>query len=254
MPTQYLVSQVEGWREELAALPPPDPGRRKVGKHQAVIMMAKELQAAARQGYTARELLEVLAAKGLQVHLDTVREALRKARRTAGPGPTRARRRDGDGNGSAPVLPAVALGEDVAAVAGGENGERHRQPDGDDAVTVPAPAGGAVAATTEAGPEEDPALGGRADDGRRGDGGASGQANDGRPDEETGASAPKAAKEPARDSARHAAAVGGKDPGAGARGSPGKHEPLGESLAGSSRPSTPPARGRFVPRNDSDDI
>jgi hypothetical protein len=94
MPIEYLVSQVEGWREELAALPPPDPGRRKVGKHQAVIMMAKELQAAARQGYTTRELLELLAAKGLKIHVDTLREALRQARRSARIGQVRSRRPD----------------------------------------------------------------------------------------------------------------------------------------------------------------
>jgi hypothetical protein len=94
MPIKYLVSQVAGWREELAALPPPDPGRRKVGKHQAVIMMAKELQAAARQGYTTRELLELLAAKGLKIHVDTLREALRQARRSARTGQVRSRRPD----------------------------------------------------------------------------------------------------------------------------------------------------------------
>jgi hypothetical protein len=94
MPIQYLVSQVEGWREEFAALPPPDPGRRKVGKHQAVIMMAKELQAAARQGYTTWELLELLAAKGLKIHVDTLREALRQARPSTRTGQVRSRRPD----------------------------------------------------------------------------------------------------------------------------------------------------------------
>jgi hypothetical protein len=88
---KYLVSQIESWREEIAAPPPPDPGRRRVGKEQAVIMMAKELRVAARQGYTSGELLEVLAAKGLEAPGHLSDDSPYAARIAAGPPAARPR-------------------------------------------------------------------------------------------------------------------------------------------------------------------
>ncbi len=97
----FLVSQIDSWRAELAALPPPDLSSRKVGKLAAVALMAKELQALARRGYTTGELIGVLAEKGLTVHKDTLTRALRRSRPTGAAGPAIRRR----GSGSLPRPP-----------------------------------------------------------------------------------------------------------------------------------------------------
>jgi hypothetical protein len=102
---KYLVSEVENWGKEIDALPAPDPGRKKVGKKAAVFLLAKKLQAAARRGFSTAELLEVLASKGLTVHVDTVRAALKLGGRGAVTSPVRNRKSTGalrrlpDGNG-----------------------------------------------------------------------------------------------------------------------------------------------------------
>jgi hypothetical protein len=79
-PMTFTVSQVNAWRAELAAMPAPDPTTRAVGKRAALEMMAKELQALCRRGYTTAELLELLATKGLHTHEETLRAVLRTAR------------------------------------------------------------------------------------------------------------------------------------------------------------------------------
>jgi hypothetical protein len=104
---KYLVSEVESWGKEIDAMPAPDPGRRRVGKKEAVILLAKKLRAAARRGFSTAELLDVLAAKGLKVHADTLRAALKVGGRGAVRCPVRSRRLDGgpkglrEGNGPA---------------------------------------------------------------------------------------------------------------------------------------------------------
>jgi hypothetical protein len=104
---KYLVSEVETWGKEIDAMPAPDPGRRRVGKKEAVILLAKKLRAAARRGFSTAELLDVLAAKGLKVHADTLRAALKVGGRGAVTCPVRSRRIAGgpkglrEGNGPA---------------------------------------------------------------------------------------------------------------------------------------------------------
>jgi hypothetical protein len=93
---KYLVSQVEQWGEELDSLAP-DPGSRKVGKRGAVLLIAKKLQAAARRGLSASELRAALAEKGLEVHIDLLRDALRSAGKPPGTPPA-GRRRKVSGN------------------------------------------------------------------------------------------------------------------------------------------------------------
>jgi hypothetical protein len=92
---RYLVSQVEQWGAQIDAMPAPDPGRRKVGKKEAVILLARKLQAAARRGFSTTELQAALSAMGLKVHVDTLRSALRDAgqrpvKRPARPRPSHA--------------------------------------------------------------------------------------------------------------------------------------------------------------------
>ena len=82
---RYLVSQIEQWGAEIDAMPAPDPGRRKVGKKEAIVLLAKKLQAAQRRGHSTADLHEALSVMGLKVHVDTLRSALR----TAGGAPVR---------------------------------------------------------------------------------------------------------------------------------------------------------------------
>jgi hypothetical protein len=97
---KYLVSDIERLGEEIDALPPPDPGRRKVGKKEAVILLANKLKAAARRGFSTAELLEVLATKGLKIHVDTLRAAFRDVGRVAATGPARGQRKAGEPKGA----------------------------------------------------------------------------------------------------------------------------------------------------------
>jgi hypothetical protein len=92
---RYLVSQVEQWGAEIDAMPAPDPGRRKVGKKEAIVLLARKLQAAARRGFSTAELHEALSAMGLKVHVDTLRSALRDAGQRPSKQPARARRSRG---------------------------------------------------------------------------------------------------------------------------------------------------------------
>jgi hypothetical protein len=87
----FTVSQVNAWRAELAAMPAPDPTTRAVGKRAALEMIAKELQALSRRGYTTAELLELLATKGLHTHEETLRAVLRTAKSSAPRASTRPR-------------------------------------------------------------------------------------------------------------------------------------------------------------------
>jgi hypothetical protein len=114
---KYLVSQVEQWGDELETLAP-DPGRRKVGKREAVLLLARQLQAAARRGLSALELRAALAAKGLEVHIDLVREALRSAGKTAGATAGRRRRRS-----AASSAPEVGADTDRGEPAGPERSQ-----------------------------------------------------------------------------------------------------------------------------------
>jgi hypothetical protein len=142
---KYLVSQVEAWGEELDALPAPDPGGRKVGKRAAVQLLAKKLQAAARRGFSTAELLEVLAAKGLKVHVDTLRDALRSVGRTGTTPAPRGRRRSGE---------ATASGsEEGKAGASGDEQDAHA---GHEPETAPPTSPSPVGLADEHRPSEDP--------------------------------------------------------------------------------------------------
>jgi hypothetical protein len=86
---RYLVSQVETWGAEIDAMPAPDPGGRKVGKKEALVMLARQLQTAVRRGYSTTALHAALSEMGLHVHVDTLRAALRAAGRSSAKRPAR---------------------------------------------------------------------------------------------------------------------------------------------------------------------
>jgi hypothetical protein len=124
---KYLVSEVELWGKEIDAMPAPDPGRRRVGKKEAVFLLAKKLQAAARRGFSTAELLEVLASKGLTVHVDTVRAALRLVGRGAVTSPVRSRRIAGAPKGLREGNGAESETASGRPSAGGSHGDRPEQ-------------------------------------------------------------------------------------------------------------------------------
>ena len=74
-------SHVSSWCAESRALPAPDPIDRAVSKGEAVRLMAPDLRALLGRGYSLDQILAWLATKGLTVHRDTLRRALRPAKR-----------------------------------------------------------------------------------------------------------------------------------------------------------------------------
>src|SRR5450432_95008 len=123
---KYLVSDIERLGEEIDALPAPDPGRRKVGKKEAVILLANKLKAAARRGFSTAELLEVLATKGLKIHVDTLRAAMRDVGRVAATRPARGQRKAGEPKGARAEAEAV---KDKAADRPRSGGSDDDRPD-----------------------------------------------------------------------------------------------------------------------------
>jgi len=108
-------------------MPAPDPTTRAVSKRAALEMMAKELQALSRRGYTTAELLELLATKGLHIHEETLRAVLGTAR-SAGPRATTRPQPSQSPTGSCP------------RAAGQIRQEEDRQPDSAGTVTPTAEA------------------------------------------------------------------------------------------------------------------
>jgi len=118
-PMTFTVSQVNAWRAELAAMPAPDPTTRAVGKRAALEMMAKELQALCRRGYTTAELLELLATKGLHTHEETLRAVLRTARPSGPRATTRPRPSQSPTDSSSSAAGQVGQQEDRRADSNG---------------------------------------------------------------------------------------------------------------------------------------
>jgi hypothetical protein len=118
-PMTFTVSQVNAWRAELAAMPAPDPTTRAVGKRAALEMMAKELQALCRRGYTTAELLELLATKGLHTHEETLRAVLRTARPSGPRATTRPRPSQSPTDSSSSAAGQIGQEEDRRADSNG---------------------------------------------------------------------------------------------------------------------------------------
>jgi hypothetical protein len=278
--SKYLVSQVERWGEELDDLRPPDPGSRKVGKREAVLLLARKLQSAAKRGFTTAELLAVLAEKGLAVHVDLLREALRSeagGRTTAGRGGRRKgaapgkgeRRKEEAGNGPA---------ETTEADAGPGGSQPAETPEAMTEVEPelnlePTRAGGrdaegrSAAGPQEAAPEEprrpdrravgiDAGLGAETDTTPSGARAAAGQGS-GATAPLDGDPAPGRVRDGGKATPGPAVTTGGGLPGSGPRPSaPTATEPTsptGPRTAGTT-PAQPAPRGSFTPRDDSDQL
>lgn len=243
---KYLVSQIEVWREELAALPPQDPGRRKVGKEQAVALMAKELQAAARRGYTADELADVLATKGLDVHGHTLRKTLRKARRGATAPRARSLGPAGDGKGDRPGGNPDLAAERGPGARGGAKGKKVGVGEAVIAESVRRATGGPRDAAMESGRDE-----------RRNNHAiaSTGAMSDGSRDGHPSGDAPLLAAVPPPEGAGRTQGESEEKKAEAASGvAPDKRVPAAGKPAWASRATAPPGRGTFTPRKDSENI
>jgi hypothetical protein len=74
------IDDVEALRRQLAELPRNRP--REVTKQEAVTLLASELAAAKRRGYSPDDLAGLLSEKGIAINAETLRGYLRRARRS----------------------------------------------------------------------------------------------------------------------------------------------------------------------------
>jgi hypothetical protein len=271
---KFQVSQVQQWGEELDALPAPEPGSRMVGKREAVLLLAGKLQSATRRGISRAVLLEALKAKGLNVHIDLLREALQHVGKKSGQRPARAPRRPrvdpaaavderretkremgGPGHAIGSERRPVDDRSSTGVIAGPEAGapsvqntegvRTERQREIDDAI-VSAPAvtsepvgatfGSAPGSGTEAAPTE------RRSVNREPQGAASG-----------GAAAPAPGPH-LKDEVPKQGAVMATDAAPAGAGEPSARRSEASTSADGKAAAAPAARGSFVPRRDSDII
>lgn len=232
----FTVAQVDIWKAELAELPPPDISKRTVGKQGALILMARELHALARRGYTVREILGLLAEKGLNVHEDTLRSALRKA--DDKPGSRRPRRGLVDeATKKPPVTQRGATegdvnGAQVVAVAG-----QGREEEGGSKT---------AAARNDAGIRTSEVAGDSRPAGREGPESAAGKWAEGK--------AVGDPEEPRTDSRKGSEAAGGQRAIPTAASFPGARRDVGWAPTGPPKGQAPGSRAAFTPRSDSEDI
>jgi hypothetical protein len=92
------IDDVEALRRRLAELPRNQP--REVSKQEAIALLATELGAARRRGYSPDQLAQLLSEQGVAINTATLRGYLRKTRRNRG--------RRGGKNGAAGMKAAAA--------------------------------------------------------------------------------------------------------------------------------------------------
>jgi hypothetical protein len=76
------IDDVEALRRRLAELPRNQP--REVSKQEAIALLATELGAARRRGYSPDQLAQLLSEQGVAINTATLRGYLRKTRRSRG--------------------------------------------------------------------------------------------------------------------------------------------------------------------------
>ena len=95
------IEDIETLRCELEALPRHQP--QSVSKQDAVALLAKQLGAAQRRGYSAEELAQMLSNKGIAINAATLRGYLQRSRRSRA-------RTSGKGGGTSAVASRSAQG------------------------------------------------------------------------------------------------------------------------------------------------
>jgi hypothetical protein len=79
-PMSINVDDVEALRSILSALPKHQP--KQVSKQEAITSLASELAAAQRRGYSADDLAQLMAERGIEINGPTLRNCLRRLKKT----------------------------------------------------------------------------------------------------------------------------------------------------------------------------
>jgi hypothetical protein len=77
---EYTVESANWLIEELRAIPPKDPAKRKLDKQGMVKLLAGELIALQQRGYTIEEVAESLRGRGLGITTPTLKNYLQRAK------------------------------------------------------------------------------------------------------------------------------------------------------------------------------
>jgi hypothetical protein len=107
---EYTLESTQRLAEELRAIPPKDPAKRRLDKQEVVRELAQEIVALQQRGYTIEEVAESLRGRGLEITTPTLKNYLQRAKGKDGkrrkerrpPGPRRARAAAGEAATSAP--------------------------------------------------------------------------------------------------------------------------------------------------------
>jgi hypothetical protein len=77
---EFTVESAKRLAEELRAIPPKDPAKRKLDKQGMVSLLASELVALQQRGYTIEEVAEGLRGRGLAITTPTLKNYLQRAK------------------------------------------------------------------------------------------------------------------------------------------------------------------------------
>jgi hypothetical protein len=77
---EYTVESANRLAEELRAIPPKDPAKRKLDKQGMVRLLAGEIVALQQRGYTIEEVAEGLRGRGLAITTPTLKNYLQRAK------------------------------------------------------------------------------------------------------------------------------------------------------------------------------
>jgi len=143
------IEDIEALRRELEALPQHQP--QSVSKQDAVALLAKQLGAAQRRGYSAEELAQMLSTRGIAINGPTLRGYMQRSRKTRSRSGGKGREASAVATKSAQVTPSSRVGTTAGQVSSSRPEERGRE-----SLTLPAspapaspkPVGGEAAAAT----------------------------------------------------------------------------------------------------------
>lgn len=76
----YTVESANRLATELRAIPPKDPGQRRLDKQGMVRLLAEEIIALQQRGYTLEEVAESLRGRGLEITTPTLKNYLQRAK------------------------------------------------------------------------------------------------------------------------------------------------------------------------------
>jgi hypothetical protein len=76
----YTVESADRLAQELRAIPPKDPAKRKLDKQGMVKILAQEIIALQQRGYTIEEVAESLRGRGLDITTPTLKNYLQRAK------------------------------------------------------------------------------------------------------------------------------------------------------------------------------